>query len=187
MGLVWVVVLCAIIKFRKTGTQCRLACPQTIGRPQSSLRAQAARVQPANWTENAQLVTQPKTTNTRRRSKQKRVLSSCRNFPISFAFRVMGDDFFCTWCSCWCVLIFFHLGWLLIIDFAHTYYLLRGIVFFHLVTHAHRPIPTPTHFARVCADVHRFTLKCWWLVGGGWCWTTCRDPPTKATSFWWPR
>ena len=47
--------------------------------------------------------------------------------------------------------------------FAHivrTCYLLRGFVFFLLVTHA------PT-FQWFCADTHRFTLRCWWLVALG--------------------
>ena len=47
-----------------------------------------------------------------------------------------------------------------------------GVLFFYLVTH------TPT-LQGFCADAHRFTLKCWWVVGDvGW--TTFRDSPYES-------
>ena len=73
--------------------------------------------------------------------------------------------FVCTWCSCWYVLISFHSG-LLLLFFAHTCHLVGGIVFFHLVAHAHRPIPT--HIAIVLR--WHASLHTEMLVGGGWCW-----------------
>ena len=77
-------------------------------------------------------------------------------------------NFVCTWCSRWCVLlIFFRLGLLLIIFFAHACYLLRGILFMTLW-----PAPTdlypPTHFARVLS--WRASPHTEMLVGGEWCW-----------------
>ena len=80
--------------------------------------------------------------------------------------------FVCTWCS-WCVLlIFFSFG---LDDFFTrwcAWYLLR---FCHLVT------GTPT-LQGFCADAHRFTLKCWWVVVGiGW--TTFRVSSYESDSI----
>ena len=84
--------------------------------------------------------------------------------------------FVCTWCSCWYVLISFHSG-LLLLFFAHTCHLVGGIVFFHLVAHAHRPIPT--HIAIVLR--WHASLHTEMLVGGGWCWLddVQRFPPRR--------
>ena len=89
------------------------------------------------------------------------VPSIWRFFSIScfslflFAFGVVAD-----------VCCFFHLGLLLITFFAHACYLLRGIFSFDLVTHT---LPHPPTLQGFCADAHRFTQKCWWVVGGvGW-------------------
>ena len=36
--------------------------------------------------------------------------------------------------------------------------------------------PPPPTLRGFCADAHRFTLKCWWVVGDV-CWTTFKIPP----------
>ena len=49
--------------------------------------------------------------------------------------------FVCAWCSWWRVLIFFHLG-LLLIFVLRIVVIYSEVLFFHLVTHTHGPIPT---------------------------------------------
>ena len=67
----------------------------------------------------------------------------------------------------------------IVVFFAHTCYLLRGI-YFDLVTHTQRPIP-PTRFARVFALTriasHR-NIGGWWVVLVG---QRSEIPPTKVT------
>ena len=99
------------------------------------------------------------------------------SFGLFFAFRVMAD--FCLqlvqllMCN---VDYFFHLGLLI---FFCTCNLLRGIVFF---TCSHPPTYThPPTLQGFCADAHRFTLKCWWVVGVGW--TTFKDSPYESDYF----
>ena len=53
-----------------------------------------------------------------------------------------------------------------------------GVFSFHLVTPTHRPIHTHP-LCKGFADAHRFTLKCWWVVGGV-DWTIFRDSPYKS-------
>ena len=53
-----------------------------------------------------------------------------------------------------------------------------GVFFFHLVIHTHRPIPTRP-LCKGFADGHRFTLKCFWVVGGA-DWMTFRDSPYES-------
>ena len=65
------------------------------------------------------------------------------------------------------MLITFHSG-LLISVFAHLF--TGG---YCLVSLGEPCPPTYTHpltVQGVYAYTHRFTLKCWWAVGGGWCW-----------------
>ena len=86
-------------------------------------------------------------------------------------------------CSCWCVLlIFFHLGLLLIIFFARTCYLLRGIFSFTWW-------PTPTD---LYSSIHLARVLCWraslhteMLISGGLCWLddVQRFPPRKWRHF----
>ena len=84
--------------------------------------------------------------------------------------------FVCSWCICWCVLLLFFIWdccWLLL---SHIHFIYSGVFVFSLgdprqPTYAHL-----ANFQGFCPDAHRFTLKCWWVVGGvGW--TTFRDFP----------
>ena len=80
---------------------------------------------------------------------------------------------FCTSCSCWCVCVFSHMGFIFV---AHTCYSLR---FFCSLCDPHPP--TYTHSPTLqgfFADAHRFKLKCWVVGGVGW--TTVRDSPCES-------
>ena len=75
-----------------------------------------------------------------------------------------------------CVVDFFHLGLLLIVFFLHILVIYSG-VFSVSLGDPHSPTYThPPHLQGFCSDAHRFTLKCW-LVVGGVGWTTFRDSP----------
>ena len=86
--------------------------------------------------------------------------------------------FVCTWCSCWCVLLISSFGIVVDCFVAHTYDLLR---FFFTWWPAPTDLqnPHPPTLQGFCTDAHRFTLKCWWVVGDvGW--TTFRDSPYES-------
>ena len=72
--------------------------------------------------------------------------------------------------------VLFHSGLLILF----CIYLLFAPGFFFLLGDQHPLTYThPPTLRGFCADAHRFTLKCWWVVGGvGW--TTCRYSPCES-------
>ena len=75
---------------------------------------------------------------------------------------------------------FFSFG---VADFFCTYLLLVFTPEYCFFTWSHPPTYThPPTLQGFCADAHRFTLKCWWVVGGvGW--ITFRDSPYESDSI----
>ena len=88
------------------------------------------------------------------------------------------DMFICTSCSSWCVVLIFFIWDCCQKKKLHVLAIYSGVFSFHLVTPTHRPIHTHP-LCKGFADAHRFTLKCWWVVGGV-DWTIFRDSPYKS-------
>ena len=92
-----------------------------------------------------------------------------------------GDFWFvCTWCSCWCVsLFFFHLGFSFFLHIL-VIYCICSVFFFKTWWRTSTDLQDtqPPTLRGFCADAHRFKLKYWWVVGGvSW---TFRDPPYES-------
>ena len=108
------------------------------------------------------------------------MISHPLNFDYSFACRVMVDAF-CLFApgvvAGVCCRLLFSFG---IVHFFFTYLLFTPGYFFFSCGDLHPPTYTrPPILQGFFADAHRFTPKCWWVVGGVGC-TTFRESPYES-------